>query len=43
MEVINMKNNNVIEITPDENGKLFVTLYGMKYEIKIKQPAKKNK
>lgn len=28
--------NNVIEITPDRNGKLFITLYGTRYEIKIK-------
>lgn len=28
--------NNVIEITPDKSGKLFITLYGTRYEIKIK-------
>ena len=33
--------NNVIEITPDKAGKLFITLYGTKYEIRIKEPAKK--
>lgn len=27
---------NVIEVTPDKNGKLFITLYGTKYEIVIK-------
>lgn len=30
--------NNVIEVTPDKNGKYFITLYGTKYEIKIKEP-----
>jgi hypothetical protein len=33
-------NNNiqVIEVTPDKNGKVFITLYGTKYEIKVKEP-----
>lgn len=35
-----MVNNNiqVIEVTPDKNGKVFITLYGTKYEIKVKEP-----
>ena len=33
--------NNVIEITPNKDGKYFITLYGTKYEIKIKEPTKK--
>lgn len=32
--------NNVIEITPNKDGKYFITLYGTKYEIKVKEPAK---
>ena len=32
--------NNVIEITPNKDGKYFITLYGTKYEIKIKEPKK---
>ena len=32
---------NVIEITPNKEGKYFITLYGTKYEIRIKEPAKK--
>lgn len=37
---------NVIEVTPNKDGKLFITLYGTKYEIKIKEekkPAKADK
>ena len=29
---------NVIEVTPDKNGKVFITLYGTKYQIVIKEP-----
>ena len=32
--------NNVIEVTPNKDGKIFITLYGTKYEIKIKEPKK---
>lgn len=35
-------NNNVIEITPDKDGKLFITLYGTKYQIVVKN-KKQNK
>lgn len=28
--------NEIIEVVPDKNGRLFVTIYGVKYEIKIK-------
>lgn len=35
--------NNVIEITPDKNGKLFITLYGTRYEIVIKDKKPNNK
>ena len=37
--------NNKIEITPDKDGKLFITLYGTKYEIVIKdnKSVKKSK
>lgn len=31
-------NANVIEVTPDKDGRVFITLYGTKYEIKIKEP-----
>lgn len=35
-----MDNNiQVIEVTPDKNGRVFITLYGTKYEIKIKKPT----
>lgn len=27
--------NNVIEVKPDKNGKLFITLFGTTYEIKV--------
>lgn len=27
---------NIIEITPDKDGKLFITLYGTRYQIKVK-------
>lgn len=30
--------NNIIEVTPDKDGKVFITLYGTKYQIVIKQP-----
>lgn len=31
----------VIEVTPDKNGKIIITLYGTKYEIRIKKPKEK--
>ena len=31
---------NVIEVTPDKDGKLFITLYGTKYQIVIKKSKK---
>lgn len=31
---------NVIEVTPNKDGKIFITLYGTKYEIVIKKPVK---
>ena len=33
-----MNNAQVIEVTPDKNGKVFITLYGTRYEIKVKEP-----
>ena len=32
--------NNVIKVTPNKDGKIFITLYGTKYEIVIEKPAK---
>lgn len=29
---------NVIKVTPNKDGKIFVTLYGTKYEIVVEQP-----
>ena len=29
---------NVINVTPDKDGKLFITLYGTKYEIVVNKP-----
>ena len=33
-----MNSANVIEVTPDKDGRLFITLYGTRYEIKAKEP-----
>lgn len=35
--------NNIIEVTPNKDGKIFITLYGTKYQIVIKEekPVKK--
>ncbi len=33
----------IIEITPDSNGKAFITLFGTKYEIRIKKAPKQTK
>lgn len=30
--------NNIIEVTPNKDGKLFITLYGTKYQIVVKEP-----
>ena len=41
-----MNNVQVIEVTPDKDGKVFIRLYGTTYEIKIKekkQPTKEIK
>lgn len=32
--------DNIIEVTPDKDGKLFITLYGTKYQIVIKEQPK---
>lgn len=33
---------NIIEVTPDKDGKIFVTLYGTRYQIVVKEkPATK--
>ncbi len=32
--------NNVIKVVPNKEGKLFITLYGTKYEIVVEQPKK---
>ncbi len=32
--------NNVIKVTPNKDGKIFITLYGTKYEIVVEQPKK---
>ena len=29
---------NVIKVTPNKDGKIFITLYGTKYEIVVEQP-----
>lgn len=30
-------NANVIEVTPDKDGRIFITLYGTKYQIVVKE------
>ena len=35
---LTMNNVQVIEVTPDKNGKVFITLYGTKYQIVVKEP-----
>lgn len=32
--------NNVIEVTPDKDGKLFIKMFGTRYEIKVKEVKK---
>ncbi len=34
---------NIIKVKPDKNGKLFITLYGTKYEIVIEEDKLKTK
>ncbi len=29
---------NVIRVTPDKNGKIFITLFGTRYEIVVEEP-----
>lgn len=31
---------NVIKVTPNEKGEIFITLYGTKYQIIVEQPKK---
>ena len=31
---------NIIEVTPNKDGKIFITLYGTKYQIVIKESKK---
>ena len=31
---------NIIEVTPNKDGKIFITLYGTKYQIVVKEPKK---
>ena len=33
--------DNIIEVVPDKDGKLFITLYGTRYQIIVKKPATK--
>ena len=35
-----MSNVHVIEVTPDKDRKIFITLYGTRYQIKVKAPTK---
>ena len=32
---------NTIEVVPDKEGKIFITLYGTRYQIVIKEPKNK--
>lgn len=40
-----MNKAQVIEVTPDKDDKVFITLYGTKYQIVVKEPkpSKKDK
>lgn len=31
---------NIIEVTPDKDGKIFITLYGTRYQIVVKEQPK---
>ena len=35
---ITVNNVQVIEVTPDKDGNVFITLYGTKYQIVVKEP-----
>lgn len=35
-----MNKIDVIEVTPDENGKIYIKMYGTRYEIRIKETKK---
>ena len=35
--------NNVIEVKPDKEGKIFITLYGTRYQIVVKEDKKATK
>lgn len=32
---------NIIKVTPNKDGKIFITLYGTKYQIVIEEPKTK--
>ena len=34
---------NIIEVIPDKDGKVFITLYGTKYQIVVKEPKPSKK
>lgn len=33
---------NIIRVTPNENGEIFITLFGTKYQIIVEKPKKVN-
>ena len=33
-----MNNAQVIKVTPDKDGKVYITLYGTKYQIIVEEP-----
>lgn len=35
--------DNVIKVKPDKDGKIFITLYGTKYEIVVEKSRENNK
>lgn len=35
--------DNIIKVTPDKNGKLFITLYGTRYQIVVEDVKPKSK
>lgn len=37
-----MNKAQVIKVTPDKDGNVFITLYGTKYQIVIDEPSVKN-
>ncbi len=34
---------NIIKVTPDSEGKIFITLYGTRYQIVVEETKKKTK